>query len=207
MICPEHEVKQVEVPWARERSGFTLLFEALVMALVKEMPVAPVAALIGESDMRVWRIVHYYVDQAVEAQDLSAMERAGIDETSSQRGQRYVSVFADLDERRAVYVTEGRDQGTVQEFSCFLETHGGDAGRIEEVCQDMSEAYLAGTLKHLPAAEITFDRYHVRQHLSKGIDEVRRAEAKQHKGLLKNTRYLWLKRPLQAHRQAARLAR
>jgi len=195
VTCPEHDVKQVEVPWARERSGFTLLFEALVMALVKEMPVAPVAALIGESDMRVWRIVHYYVDQAVEAQDLSAMERAGIDETSSQRGQRYVSVFADLDERRAVYVTEGRDQGTVQEFSCFLETHGGDAGRIEEVCQDMSEAYLAGTLKHLPAAEITFDRYHVRQHLSKAIDEVRRAEAKQHKGLLKNTRYLWLKRP------------
>jgi len=42
----------------------------------------------------------------------------------------------------------------VQEFSCFLETHGGDAGRIEEVCQDMSEAYLAGTLKHLPAAAL-----------------------------------------------------
>jgi transposase len=193
--CPEHKVRQVEVPWARERSGFTLLFEALVMALVKEMPVAPVAALIGESDMRVWRIVHHYVDQAVEAQDLSGTERVGIDETSSKRGQDYVSVFADLDERRAVYVTEGRDQGTVQEFSCFLETHGGDVENVKEVCQDMSEAYLAGTLKHLQAAEITFDRYHIRQHLSKALDEVRRAEAKQHKGLLKNTRYLWLKRP------------
>jgi transposase len=195
VICAEHNVRQVEVPWARERSGFTLLFEALVMALVKEMPVAPLAALIGESDMRVWRIVHHYVDQAVEAQDLSGMERAGIDETSSRRGQNYVSVFADLDERRAVYVTEGRDQGTVQEFSCFLETHGGEPARISEVCQDMSEAYLAGVLKHLRQAEITFDRYHVRQHLSKAIDEVRRAEAKQHQGLLKNTRYLWLKRP------------
>jgi len=195
VICPEHAVKQVEVPWARERAGFTLLFEALVMALVKEMPVAAVAALIGEEDKRIWRIVHHYVDQAVEAQDLSGVERAGIDETSSKRGQNYVSVFADLDERRAVYVTEGRDQGTVQEFSCFLETHGGEVERVSEVCQDMSEAYLAGTLKHLPAAEITFDRYHVRQHLSKAIDEVRRAEAKQQAGLLKNTRYLWLKRP------------
>jgi len=195
VICSEHAVKQVEVPWARERAGFTLLFEALVMALVKEMPVAAVAALIGEDDKRIWRIVHHYVDQAVEAQDLSGMECAGIDETSSRRGQDYVSVFADLDERRAVYVTEGRDQGTVQEFSCFLETHGGEVGSVREVCQDMSEAYLAGTLKHLPAAEITFDRYHVRQHLSKAIDEVRRAEAKQHQGLLKNTRYLWLKRP------------
>ena len=103
--CPEHKVHQVEVPWARERSGFTLLFEALVMALVKEMPVAAVSALIGETDMRIWRVMHHYVGEAVEAQDLSGLERAGIDETSAKRGQDYVSVFADLDERRAVYVT------------------------------------------------------------------------------------------------------
>jgi transposase len=193
--CPEHEVHRVAVPWARERSGFTLLFEALVMALVREMPVAAVSALIGETDMRIWRVVHHYVGEAVEAQDLSGLERAGIDETSAKRGQDYVSVFADLDERRAVYVCEGRDQGTVQAFSCFLETHGGEVQRVAEVCQDMSEAYLAGTLKHLPAAEVTFDRYHVRSHLSKAIDEIRREEAKQHKHLLKNTRYLWLKRP------------
>jgi transposase len=144
VICPEHEVKQVQVPWARERSGFTLLFEALVMALVKEMPVAAVAALIGETDMRIWRVVHHYVDEAVEAQELSGLERAAVDETSSRRGQDYVSVFADLDERRAVYVTEGRDQRTVQEFSCFLECHGGEVAKVTEVCQDMSEAYLAG---------------------------------------------------------------
>jgi len=195
VICPEHRVRQVQVPWARERSDFTLLFEALVMALVKEMPVKAVAGLVGEHDTKVWRIVHYYVDVAVEAQDLSGMGRAGMDETSSRRGQSYVSVFADLDERRAVYVAEGRDQATVQAFSCFLETHGGDRENITEVCQDMSEAYLAGTLKHLPAAEITFDRYHIKKHLNEAIDEVRRAEAKQQAGLLKNTRYLWLKRP------------
>jgi transposase len=193
--CPEHGVRQVKVPWARERSGFTLLFEALVMALVKEMPVAAIAALIGETDMRVWRVLHHYVDAAVDAQDLSRLQRLGIDETSSRRGQNYVSVFADLDQRRAVFAVEGRDQETVQAFALFLETHGGRAGQVSEVCQDMSEAYLAGTLKHLPAAEITFDRYHIRQHLSDAIDEVRRAEAKEHKGLLKNTRYLWLKRP------------
>ena len=82
VICPEHGVLQVKVPWARERSGFTLLFEALVMALVKEMPVAALGGLVGETDMRIWRIVHHYVDRAVEAQDLSGLERAGIDETS-----------------------------------------------------------------------------------------------------------------------------
>jgi len=28
VICPEHKTRLVQVPWARERSGFTLLFEA-----------------------------------------------------------------------------------------------------------------------------------------------------------------------------------
>ncbi len=195
VCCAEHKVRQVALPWARERSGFTLLFEALVMALVSEMPVASVAGLIGEEDKRVWRVVHHYVDAAVEAQDLAGVDRVGIDETSSRRGHDYVSVFADLDERRAVFVTEGRDHETVQAFSCFLETHGGNAGQVGEVCQDMSEAFLKGTLEHLPAAEITFDRYHVRSHLSKAVDEVRREESKHHTDLLRNTRYMWLKRP------------
>ena len=105
--CPEHGVRQVHVPSARERSDFTPLFEAFVKALVKEMPVAPLAALVGEDDMRIWRIVHHYVDEAVGAQDLSEAERLGIDDTSFRRGQDCVSVFCDLDpgERRAVFVT------------------------------------------------------------------------------------------------------
>ena len=193
--CPEHKVRQVALPWARERSGFTLLFEALVMALVREMPVAAVAGLVGETDMRIWRIVHHYVDLAVEAQNLQGVERVGIDETASRRGHEYVSVFADLDERRGVFVVEGRDHETVQAFSLFLETHGGDPAKVKEVSQDMSEAFLKGTLEYLPKAEITFDRYHVRSHLSNAVDEVRREEVKHNRELLANTRYMWLKRP------------
>ena len=39
--CPDCGVKQIAVPWARAGSGFTLLFEAFVMALVAAMPVRP----------------------------------------------------------------------------------------------------------------------------------------------------------------------
>ena len=195
--CPEHGVKQVQVPWARGRSDFTLLFEALVMALVKEMPVKAIARLVDEHDTKIWRVVHHYVDQAVEAQDLGGMKELGIDDTSFRRGQSYVSVFCDLDvsERRAVFVADGRGQETVEQFAGFLGAHGGCPEYIREVCQDMSGPYLAGVRDNLPRAEVTFDRYHVKQKLSEAIDTVRRAEAKEHKQLLKNTRYLWLKRP------------
>src|ERR1700694_5366192 len=82
VICGEHGVKQVQVPWARERSDFTLLFEALVMALVKEMPVKSIGELVGEHDTKIWRIVPHYVALAGAGRDLSGTEQLGIDDTS-----------------------------------------------------------------------------------------------------------------------------
>jgi len=53
-------VKTVTVPWARPDSGFTVLFEALVMTMVSAMPVAAVARIVGEHDTRLSRVVHHY---------------------------------------------------------------------------------------------------------------------------------------------------
>lgn len=75
--CPEHQVKQVSVPWARPESGFTLMFEAFVMALAREMPVAAVAELVTEHDTRLWRVVRHYVALAHGRQDWSALEGRG----------------------------------------------------------------------------------------------------------------------------------
>ena len=185
----------VAVPWARAQSGFTLLFEALVMALAKQMPVAAIAGLVGEHDTRLWRIVHHYVDAARECQDLSSVTRLGVDETSFRRGQDYVTVFADLDRRAAIYVTPGRDAATYERFVEDLRAHRGEPEQITEVCQDLSEAFLSGALQHLPEAEITFDRYHVKAQLTKAVDEVCRQERAEHGDLLKRSRYLWLRNP------------
>ena len=106
-----------------------------------------------------------------------------------------MTAFADLDESRAVFATPGRDAATYERFVEDLDAHGGEAGQVKQVCQDMSEAFLSGALEHLPEAEITFDRYHVKAQLSKAVDEVRRGERREHHDLLKGTRYLWLRRP------------
>ena len=102
--CPAHKVHLVAVPWARPRWGFALWFEALVMAMVRAGGEARGSGRrVGQTDLA---IVHHYVDLAVDAQNLESVDRAGIDETSSRRGQNYVSVFADLGERRGVFVVE-----------------------------------------------------------------------------------------------------
>src|SRR5665811_2210967 len=86
------------IPWARRDSGFTLLFEAMIMTLVKSMPVKTVGAFAGEHDTLIWRILHHYVDQGRDQADHSSVKHVGVDETSSKRGHNYVSLFVDLEE-------------------------------------------------------------------------------------------------------------
>ena len=52
------------MPWARPGSGFTLLFEAMVVELAETRPVADVAAQVGEHDTRPWRFIRHYVGEA-----------------------------------------------------------------------------------------------------------------------------------------------
>ena len=108
VTCPKCGVHKVAVPWARSGSGFTLLFEAYVLALAKAMPIANVAERMGEHDTRLWRILDHYVWAAVEKQDLSEVRQIAADETSARRGHDYISLFVDMVRRKVVYVAEGR---------------------------------------------------------------------------------------------------
>src|SRR6516164_3048236 len=117
VTCKECGIKQVPVPWARSDSGFTLLFEALVMAMVQAMPVAVVARMVDEWDTRLWRIIHHYVAAARAGADHSEVTSIAFDETASRRGHNYVSLFVDLVRRRVLFVAEGKDAGTVDAFA------------------------------------------------------------------------------------------
>jgi len=192
--CPVHGVRQIVVPWARPESGFTLLFEALTMMLVAEMPVKAVERIVGEHDTRLWRVLKHYVGQARAARDDSAVSKVGIDETSARRGHDYISNFVDLEVPRVLFATPGRDSSTVSAFAADLAAHGGDPSSITDICMDMSPAFYVGVSTHLPDAQITYDRYHLIQMLTKAVDDVRRAEAKT-RPELRGTRYAWLKNP------------
>ena len=119
--CSSCGVRQAEVPWARPRSGFTLLFEALVLALAKEMPVRAVARIAGEHDTRLWRVVKHYVDKARAGADYSGLRCAGMDEKAVRRGHNYITLFAELERSRLLYAVKGRDAGVVREFCKDLE--------------------------------------------------------------------------------------
>lgn len=195
--CPNDGcgVKQVQVPWARHGTGFTLLFEALVMALVREMPVKVAASLLGEHDTRLWRVVDHYVQSARAQADYSDVKRVGIDETSAKRGQDYISLFFDLDQRRLLFGTEGKDHETVKSVAEDLKDHHGEPENITDACIDMSKAFIKGVTEALPNAEVTFDPFHMIQIMNKALGEVRSEEARLYPEMMKGSRYAFLKNP------------
>jgi transposase len=94
-----------------------------VILMAQQMPVYSLGQLIGEHDTRLWRLLHHYVYSAREQLDLSATLRVGMDKTSKSRGQDYVSLFVDFDERRVIFDTPGKNAATVERFSKDLWVH------------------------------------------------------------------------------------
>jgi transposase len=173
---PDGRVVLIEPDWFGKLAGFTLLFEALVLAMAQQMTFAAVAKLVGVSWYRVHAICLRYVDLALAAADLSAIEAVAINETSCQRGHNYLTIAADADERRVVFVTEGKDAATIERFALYLQAHKAAPGQIRSVSIDMSPAFIAGVTAHLPNARITFDKFHIVAHASAAVDKIRRLE-------------------------------
>lgn len=194
VTCDRCGIRPVNVPWARSGSGFTLLFEAMMLSLVTHMPVKAVARLSGEHDTRLWRLVEHYVGMARERRDDSEVRKVGIDETASRRGHNYVSLFADMEAGRVLYVAEGKDADTVTEFGEDLLAHGGDPYDIEEVTADMSAAFQKGVRAVLPGASMTFDKFHVVALVNDAVDRTRRQDRADHPEL-KGQRYALLRNP------------
>jgi transposase len=194
--CPDHGVLRINVPWARPDSGFTLLFEQVALTLMREMPVAAAARIIGVTDKRLWRVLQFYVGQAIARLDLGHVEAVALDETAAKRGHDYVTVFIDLDAatRPVLFVAPGKGKPCVAAFRAFLREHGGEPTRVAEIVCDMSAAFLAAAAENFPHAAITVDWFHVVQIFTTAVDAVRRAEARRI-ALPKGVRWATLKRP------------
>ncbi len=175
---PDGSVRLIEPPWAGKLSGFTLLFEALVLCLCREMPFAAVARLVGESWHRVAAIAERYVALALAEADYSTVRELAIDETSKARGHDYVTIAADTARRAVIFVTETREAAAIERLAADLAAHGGEPQAIGAVSIDMSPAYIKGVAEHLPNASVTFDKFHVIAHASHALDLTRRAEQK-----------------------------
>jgi transposase len=185
-------IKMLMPPWSGFINGFSLLFEALIMQLAKNMPVDQLAKILNVSNHKIWHVMDCYVEMCLDTQEYSEVKTIGTDETSIKKGHNYISLFVDLIERKTIHIAEGKDHTTVTSFVEDFEQHGGKKENIKDVSCDMSPAFIKGIKQELPNASITFDKFHVLKIINKSVDEVRREETRGNP-ILKGTRYTFLK--------------
>ncbi len=186
-------IETVQVPWSREGSGFTLLYEATCLLFVEnEMPVKKASKMLRLTDTRLWRIIAHWVNKARENDDQHDVTELGIDETSVTKGHQYVTVGVDMKKKRVIFVTKGKSSKCIDKLKDHLISKGCPPEQINQVCIDMSPAFISGVKTNFPEAELTFDRFHVNIYINKAMDELRKEERRKILEL-KGSKYIFLK--------------
>ncbi|MGA9523581.1 MAG: ISL3 family transposase [Myxococcaceae bacterium] len=197
--CATHGVKQIRVPWAEPGSQFTVLFERLAIDLLWECSVTGAKRVLRISWDEAWGIKTRAVRRGLARRQAEVVPHLGVDEKAIAKRHRYLTVVADLERNRVLYLADDRKQESLDGFWATL-TAAQVAG-IEAMAMDMWEPYVQSTRAHLPDADrkIVFDKFHVVKHLHDAVDQVRRGE---HRALkrtgddrLTGSKYLWLMRP------------
>jgi transposase len=195
--CPHCGLRVERVPWAAKWPRVTHALAPAVAALARELTWSAVA-----HHFRVnWKTIAAVVEGAVlwglQHRRWEPLPAIGIDEVSRRKGQRYVTIVYDLDRGRVVWVGRDRDAATMERFFAWLGPRRARA--IHTVSCDMWSVYIDAVEAHLPQAALGFDRFHLSQHLSRAVDEVRRHTWRPLSGAekaeFKHTRFLWLKNP------------
>ncbi len=181
----------INVPWARKYSGFTLLFEAMILELAKHMPIAVIAKMMGVNDKCLWTVIKTYVNEALKRVDMSKVEMIGMDETS-RKGHNYITVAVDLNTHNVLNVVDGKDSSTVDQFVSYFKEHEGNPDNIKIVTCDMSLGFKKGINKNFVNSQTIIDKFHVIKHANEAVDDVRKQESKAN-STLKGTKYIWLK--------------
>lgn len=197
--CQQHGVKVVKLPWAETSSRFTALFEALAIAWLKAASQKAVAEQLGLSWDEIHGIMARAVKRGLARRKAEPVSQLGVDEKAFRKGHQYMTVVNDLKGGRVLYVAADRKQESLDGFWPQL-TAEQRAG-IEAVALDMWDPYVASVRNHVADADakIVFDKFHIAQHLSHAVDQVRRKENKQLRAegddRLVGTRYDWLRNP------------
>ena len=175
--CPEHGVRAGRVPWARHGPGHARDFEDWVACLAAGCRV-PAHSRIARAE---WRGVGGICGRACDetgaqrgASRLDGPGRAGIDETSHERGHKYPAAVVDHDRGCLAWAHEGYGR---EVLGLFLDEPAREQRRaIEVVTADGAKWIKALVRRRCPNARWVMDPFHVVEWMNDALDEVRREE-------------------------------
>ncbi len=173
--CPRCGIRTERVEFADSKARITRRLRQQIGLDCQSMPTSHAAVRHAVSWSKARRAeVGFLVDW-----DRSRVRRRprylGADEIHRGKGQQFWTVLSDLVHGEVIGLAKDRSEASLQ----TLLTTSLDARQraaVEAVCTDMHRPYLNAVAAGLPHAELVFDKFHVLQHASAALDDVRRQE-------------------------------
>jgi transposase len=190
-------VRQDALDFAAPKKRYTRAFGRYALELSRAMTIKDVARHLDVSWDVIKGIQKDHLQRRYGKPRLKHLKFLAIDEISTGKGHRYLTVVLDWRSGAIVFVGDGKGADALEPFWKRLRA---SHARVEAVAIDMSAAYINALQEHLPNATIVFDHFHVIKLFNDKLSDLRRdvqrdAETVQQKKVLKGTRWLLLKNP------------
>lgn len=194
--CGLHGIQQTPIPWALPGGRCSLAFEKYAIDTLLETSVVGATRLLRISWDEAWGFMDRAVQRGMQAKRRRIIPRLGVDEKAVAKRHQYVTLVSDLDRGTVEFIADDRKTASLDAY--YESLTAWQLAGIEAIAMDMWEPFITSTRKYVPlaGAKIVFDRFHIMQHMTKAVDDVRKAEhrrlLKEDDESLKGTKYLWL---------------
>jgi len=189
--------------WYDTKSGCTKAFAEFLLVELVNTTLQDVSQKHGVTYDVVRGVLKRYVKGEVDWSQIKALRLLGVDEISLLKGHSdFVTIVSAQDEQGhpiVLAVLKGREKQTIIDFLKTIPQRLQDT--IKEVCTDLYEGFIHAVEEVLPQAKIIADRFHVAKLYRTAVDELRKLEMKELKGVLTKEDYAGLKGVLWALRK------
>jgi len=173
--CRDCGIKAEKVPQLPSKAPFSKRFEEAVGLACESAAVRRVARQFGLASSTVRAIDVRYLSRWSEGRRKPALRQMGVDEIYLGKKQKFLTVVSNLETGEPLWFGGERKKQTLDEF---FEKHlsAFQRGAIRAACVDMWEPFRKSLEQWVPKCRIVYDKFHILQHASQAVDEVRRAE-------------------------------
>ena len=173
--CPHCGIRTERVGFADGHARLTRRFRQRIGLDCQSMPTSHAAVRHTVSWGTARRAERAFLEAWDRSRPKHRPKHLGVDEIQRGTGQHFWTVLSDLVRGEVIGLQKDRSEDS---FRTLLNDRldARQRSAVEAVCSDMHRPYVNVVSEVLPKAATVFDKFHVLQHASAALDDVRRQE-------------------------------
>lgn len=173
--CRNCGIRTERVGFADPHARLTRRFRQRIGLDCQSMPTSHAAVRYAVSWGTARRAERAFLEASDRTRPTHRPRHLGVDEIQRGKGQHFWTVLSDVVRGEVIGLQQERTEASLRTL-LHERMDARQRAAVQAVCLDMHRPYLNVVTEILSRAEAVFDKFHVLQHASTALDEVRRQE-------------------------------